>query len=48
MIALRAKTRLTRTREVIQDVLIATAVIWTLPLLLGAIVALITLLRSAM
>ena len=34
--------------NVAADILIATAVIWTLPLLLGLVVAALTLLRQAM
>jgi hypothetical protein len=48
MIAEQARTPFTRIREITSDVLIATAVIWALPLLLGLIVALATLLRNAM
>jgi hypothetical protein len=33
--------------HVVADILIATAVIWTLPLLLGLLVAMLTLLRNA-
>ena len=37
-------SRLTRTREIVTDLLIATALIWSLPLLLGAGAGLIRLL----
>ena len=39
-------SRLTRTREIVTDLLIATALIWSLPLLLGAGAGLIRLLVS--
>jgi hypothetical protein len=37
-------SRLARAREIVADLLIATALIWSLPLLLGAVAALIRLL----
>jgi hypothetical protein len=39
-------SRLTRTREIVSDLVIATALIWSLPLLLGAGAGLIRLLVS--
>jgi hypothetical protein len=34
------RSRLTRAREIVTDLLIATALIWSLPLLVGALAAL--------
>ena len=48
MALLPPKANLTNGWNVALDVLIATAVIWALPLLLGIIVAAVTLLRQAM
>jgi hypothetical protein len=47
MTLLPPKANLTNGWNVAADVLIATAVIWTLPLLLGLIVAVLALLRHA-
>ena len=48
MTLLAPNSNLMKGWNVALDVLIATAVIWTLPLLLGIIVAVVTLLRQAM
>ena len=42
------ESKLTKSLSVALDVLLATAVVWTLPLLLGIIVAVATLLFQAM
>jgi hypothetical protein len=47
MTLLPPRANLTSGWNVAADVLIATAVIWTLPLLLGLIVAVLTLLQRA-
>ena len=41
------RSRFGRAREITADLLIATALIWALPLLLGAIVAVTTLIARA-
>jgi hypothetical protein len=48
MTPLPPRTKLTNGWNVAADILIATAVIWTLPLLLGLVVAALTLLRQAL
>ena len=42
-----SRTRLARAREVASDLLIATALIWALPLLFGVAAALVTLVLQA-
>lgn len=42
-----APTKAQRAREIASDLLIATALIWTLPLLFGAVVAVVSRLLSS-